>query len=1090
MAEDDDDDSFGDFTFATFNNNPSTNHQQLNQINAPRFTMATTTTSATSAAANGDDDDEWGDFVESPLGSNASSINTPAAKPFDPFNFFAANPITQSQSESGGVQLEEEKKESQWVKLKGAIPLSIFGDVEEEEKEEEVEGSGVSDPHGTNGKDSKFDLKKNGNFSNGFKSNGYLGGSFGYDVIASLYNQNSDLNLSKKDSSLMLNGLNLESESLARKSDNDSFMNLSSHNDSKNQEMKTEDGVNASSNGVQLRLDALDLDFGGWNTGFNGLGSKSSLDLDIKYDLNDRNLDGKAENDNAQSRLNYIDLAVKDTENPPFSWWNSNLDGFKLNSSAMESSLEGLSSNVNGVANMGSDFKGGHEELVGGEDDDDADGWEFKDAYAESKVKMGNEKARLEVQEVWEENSHSSGSGNGTNRSIDLFTMSNGSRDMLSTPSGASSKSNGFDIGSNIKSIAAKGNALAPDTCLRIDQKGHEAVLYPHPVAETAESDEDFGDFTAAFAGAGLMQEADSEVRESSRINASSSGFTSGSNGSLDFFSASDGAVDLFAPSNRTFGDFSQVGGGFDIKPSIIVKREASKLDAFSRSELTDGVDLQDHSTVIQNAVSGEPVSEFRSAFEENALVKQENAIELENHKGALPLSIFGDEELETDGSLNADDSFMFQSASSKGNSHSTKSAISINDLISNLYSQAGPISSVSSMQNPVVNGLHLSDSFSGSNLVPAAEDVDNSSWEFKDAVFQNEANKGTSLSENEDVHQTSSGKLKLQIFMDFYSKLQDELYLIAKGHLASLKETQNDVNFGEDAGLDALIEEIQMACDELGQANAIIKEEHLGNSTQSQSNLHDFLEVLQEPGFCVLETEYDLQRRLSLVEKDAKSAMELIGHVKTMLKILMMGSLDEQHTYVSVWSKMINICAQELQHGAQLWRESLQKNIQSQILAEPQGKTFVIALGEIYRVAVLLGATAKLYKPWILSTPVESSSIYSLLDQCHSSWSASGLEEALAIISDSTPAKGHGSLASLLDSIKYLCDLDAFALQNKLFIQHESLCWLSLMPQTVAPGMTMVVWNEEQCFLKLANLWANLISSDRPKLPPLLVNG
>ena len=51
-----------------------------------------------------------------------------------------------------------------------------------------------------------------------------------------------------------------------------------------------------------------------------------------------------------------------------------------------------------------------------------------------------------------------------------------------------------------------------------------------------------------------------------------------------------------------------------------------------------------------------------------------------------------------------------------------------------------------------------------------------------------------------------------------------------------------------------------------------------------------------------------------------------------------MMGSLDEQHTYVSVWSKMINICAQELQHGAQLWRESLQKNIQSQILAEPQG--------------------------------------------------------------------------------------------------------------------------------------------------------
>lgn len=116
-------------------------------------------------------------------------------------------------------------------------------------------------------------------------------------------------------------------------------------------------------------------------------------------------------------------------------------------------------------------------------------------------------------------------------------------------------------------------------------------------------------------------------------------------------------------------------------------------------------------------------------------------------------------------------------------------------------------------------------------------------------------------------------------------------------------------------------------------------------------------------------------------------------------------------------------------------------------------GKTFVLAIGEIYRVAVLLGATAKLYKPWILSTPVGSSSIYSLLDQCHSSWSASGLEDALTSISVSTPAGSYSSHASLVDSIKHISSLDAAALQNQVFIQQESLCRLSLIPQRVAPG-------------------------------------
>ncbi|KAL3516105.1 hypothetical protein ACH5RR_023007 [Cinchona calisaya] len=1106
MAEDDDDDSFGDFSFASFNSSIS------HQINGLKFPI--TTASATTAAAKDDDDgDEWGDFIETPLGSFGSS-NTPSTKSIDPLNFFAPNPISRSESAgpnpvepgSDGVQPPEveEKKESQWVKLKGAIPLSVFGDLEEEEeKDDEVERSGGIDPHDIYGKDSKFDQKKNDNFSNGFKSNGFLGGSFSYDVIASLYNQPANLNngsnsgssLSNKDSSLELGGLNLESGSVAKKSDNDLLMNLSS-NYNKNQEMEIGDGVSVGSNGISSNLDALDLDFGRWNTGFSGVSSMSSLDLVVKKNLDDQSQLSKGENGNAQSNSNGIDLSVKDTENSHFSRWNSYFDGFKSNLSVMESSLHGSSFNVNGV-DMLSDFRGGNEELGGGEgedDDDNDDGWEFQDAYVESKDTVGNEKARSEVQESLEKSSYSSGIVNDTNRSIDLFSVSNGPSDIMSTSNGIFSKSDCTDVGSNIKSISAAGNNLASDTCLRSDQRGTEVVLYPHPVDGIAESDEDFGEFAAAFSGTGLMQEADSKLHDNGGINASSSGFTNGSKGSVDFFSVYDGAIDLFAPSNGISSEPSQVSVGFDIKPSIAAKHEAAysgpNFDAFLGREQTNGGDMQDPHTVIQNDASDESIGEFTAAFAKNALMKEEKDIRFDNHKSALPLSIFGDEELESDGSLNADDGFMLQPSSSKGNSYNPNSAISINDLISNLYSQAEPISPVGSMQEPVVNGLDLSDSFSGPNLVPASDDVDSNSWEFKDAIFQSEAENGSSLSENEDVHQRSSGKLKLQILINFYSKLQDELYFIAKGHLASLKETQSNAISGEDSNLATLIDEIQEACGDVGQGNAITKEEHLDNAAQRHNNLLDFLEVLQEPEFHVLETEYDLQRRLSLVEKDARLSMELIDHVKSMLKILTMGSLDEQYTYVSMWSKIIYTCAQELQHGAQIWSQSLQKNIQYQMLAEPQGKTFVLALGEIYRVAVLLGATAKLYKPWILLTATESSSINSLLDQCQSSWSASGLEEALASILNSTPAEKYSSFASLVDSIKYICNLDTLALQNQVLIQQESLCRLSLMPQRVAPGMTMVVWDEEQCFLKLANLWVNLISSDRPKLPPLHVNG
>lgn len=68
------------------------------------------------------------------------------------------------------------------------------------------------------------------------------------------------------------------------------------------------------------------------------------------------------------------------------------------------------------------------------------------------------------------------------------------------------------------------------------------------------------------------------------------------------------------------------------------------------------------------------------------------------------------------------------------------------------------------------------------------------------------------------------------------------------------------------------------------------------------------------------------------------RSAIEVLKDVESTLTILKLGSMEEQQYYVSAWSNILSICIEELKHGALIWKQSVQKNIQSQILSEPQG--------------------------------------------------------------------------------------------------------------------------------------------------------
>lgn len=96
MAEDDDDEAFGDFSFAPY---------QSNSL------FAAPNSSAGAAAADEDEDDEWGDFVQPP-----SSQSKPAEA--------AAN---------GDHRSDNSAPPATWMMPRGALPLSLFGDAEEEE---------------------------------------------------------------------------------------------------------------------------------------------------------------------------------------------------------------------------------------------------------------------------------------------------------------------------------------------------------------------------------------------------------------------------------------------------------------------------------------------------------------------------------------------------------------------------------------------------------------------------------------------------------------------------------------------------------------------------------------------------------------------------------------------------------------------------------------------------------------------------------------------------------------------------------------------------------------------------------------------
>ncbi|GLT90300.1 hypothetical protein SLE2022_082420 [Rubroshorea leprosula] len=655
-------------------------------------------------------------------------------------------------------------------------------------------------------------------------------------------------------------------------------------------------------------------------------------------------------------------------------WDELNLVSNGLNSNIKTSSLDGEGANLDsnlfnqiklssgGFAPTQNGFKldpsGIDSSLADGDvevdDDGDDDGWEFK--AAESKAESGSEIFNLKSQENIAQNG-----------SMSNFIVSNFSLNVLGEDAnGLNSNVNGINLSS-----ADKNEEFSDD--------GWEF--------KTAESETSSRDDSVKV---------DERVQEHPEGAEYTFGFGNGTNGATDLFATSGGISD--APYNW--------GSGFSFNPSSTTQsKHDSKNNGFNTS------------TVAENIDSDKTCWAFNDVFSETESKDKKNEGGLEKHDGALPLSIFGDVEPETDDPLTYPDVSTHKPTPLKVGMKDSGSNMSIKDLISTLYSRVEQDASIIHRDSPNENGYGSTKRMVASDTVNSADGFDDNSWEFKGVFFgSGDQNQKSALGVG-DSSQLYPAEGKINDFVDFYSKLTDELCFVALFHVDGLKKVQSSAPAGEDGGIERLEKEIQDLCNVMHKDGTKSKEIPSENDQSRCIFLNEFTQILQEEQFQVLESEYHLSEKLPLAGKDLQSATELLKHAASTLKILRLGSIEEQYSYVSTWFQIVSACAEELKHGSLLWEQSLEKNIDTQILTIPQGRQYIHALGEIYRVIEVIGLSAKLFKPWILFSSADSIGIFDHLRECSTLWSNSGLQDACQSMSDPVHSDS-GAIKALLDSI------------------------------------------------------------------------
>lgn len=406
-------------------------------------------------------------------------------------------------------------------------------------------------------------------------------------------------------------------------------------------------------------------------------------------------------------------------------------------------------------------------------------------------------------------------------------------------------------------------------------------------------------------------------------------------------------------------------------------------------------------------------------------------------------------------------------------------SVIALDDIISSLYNESDQSHPVRPTQIPTNGGSNISVISPDSVSLNGDSYFDDSEWEFQKAPdsIVNDPNSSRKIDENLLCGSPQIPSLNL------YSRLKEESLFLIVHHLDDLKKAHEVASLsGEQAKALKIDEDIQVIYTKLQEA-MVSENMYMGKHQSREACVSQLVHFVEDPCFQAFEQEYHISKRVLLAGKDFIVAIELFEHAASVLRILELASGEEQQTYINVWSKMGAACAKELQHGAMIWRESLGANISEQILS--RGKRYFLALGEIYRVSEILRTSLKLYKPWVLSNwEGTSKELLTSLDNCAEAWTNFALVKSLESISAATPDL---EAKVLLESITTIRDSNDLSSQNHVFGSDDMICRLSLLPMGRLKGDKLVTWNGAHYCLKLANLWANRVSSHPPHLPCIL---
>ncbi|WCJ43165.1 hypothetical protein M5689_023925 [Euphorbia peplus] len=983
----DDDEGFGDFKFA-----PS----------------STTTVRFDPPIINGhvdnNDDDDWGDFIIPAGLSHAVSLPR-----------FRLDRNDDSELRQPG------SAPGPWKKPTGALPLSIFGEIEDERK------SSARDP--------AFEIDS-GNKVSGPNVN---------DLIADLLKRSDVVpNVSNSDDKMNISGSNLDVNVI---------------------NVLKSDAVELSSRSRSSSPRVPDFSL-------NSNGSNSSKDV-IKEGMSIANGDDGWEFKDAQASKTNVGEEISKmnpikTENGAVvnSTWNS----LSLNSNAWNSNFDIASSSSNFLDSGLVEQAGGHDSAD--DDDEDDDGWEFK--VADSQTQLGDDKVCLNKNKHMEilntdvlSSSWDIPSSNtsGLNSDEKQFNAANFIDEKMNSGvanvwafNGAEPDLLATDDNPKIRTENVPASILSSDrgtssdlTGVNLDTKQVNSNLF--------DKNEDFwGNDGWEFKTAGSVHGPEEEDTKDDRkmpkdfeSTVHTFGFNNGVHSPGDLFGASQWTSHKLVESNSDFAFSSNKSEKNHTDSILPSSQDDNKLDS------------------VENSWSS------NVSFPEAVQKDEGDKVKLDNNKRALPLSIFGDEEVEEDNPVIHQDSSTSITSSTLRNAIKNHQ-IDINDLISSLYSQAAQNTSVNHEETLSGSGLDSTRN-GGSNLVSDNHGFDDDTWEFQDASLGTGENGFAPIKEY-------STKTEQDDCVELFSRLREELHYTALYHLENLKKSQTaDALTGNGAKTQDLDKEIQDLESEL--QDSIISTAIFSESGSPRAiSLDVFIEALLEPNFQVFGSEYQLAEKVSLAGSDWRSAIDVLKSVSLIVNILTSASREEQSSYISAWSKIVSVCAQELRHGTSIWKQAAQQNFQDQILSRPQGKNYVLALGEVYRVAKVLESSAKLYKPWILATSADSMRIFTLITDCSSLWSSSGLEEALYSSFSSDNFEADGRVKTLLESIKYIDALDVESLYDHVFSGQNPPCQLSALTADLVPGMKTVVWNGNHCFLTIANLWANMVSSEPPNWP------